>query len=164
MLDTGSMRSARDRVDSVRGFNRFYTRQIGLLGQGYLASPFTLSEVRVLYELAHRDAPTAADIGKALDLDAGYLSRMLAIFRKRGLLARKASAKDARQSHLSLTAKGRAAFGRLEAKSAANVSDMIGRLSPTDQNRLTDAMATIVTLLGERAEPKTPYLLRGHQP
>src|SRR5579862_98029 len=118
-------RSEPGHVDAVRRFNRFYTRQIGLLGKGYLASPFTLSEVRVLYELAHRDSPTAAEVAKALGLDAGYLSRTLAGFQKRGFLARKASAQDARQSHLALTAKGRAAFRTLEAKTEAGVSKMI---------------------------------------
>jgi DNA-binding MarR family transcriptional regulator/GNAT superfamily N-acetyltransferase len=156
-----------DRVDAVRGFNRFYTRQIGLLGKGYLDSPFTLAEVRVLYELAHRDAPTAAEIGKALGLDAGYLSRMLRSFQNGGFLARKASQKDARQNHLWLTKKGRVSFGALEAKSAAGVSKMLERLSPAEQNRLTGSMGTIESLLGEQAEsttPKTPYLLRAHQP
>ncbi len=151
-------------VDAVRRFNRFYTRQIGLLGKGYLDSPFTLAEVRVLYELAHRSAPTASEIAQALGLDAGYLSRMLLSFRKRGYLARKASEKDARQSHLLLTRKGRAAFQGLEARSAAGVSKMIERLPPAEQNRLTDAMRTIEGLLGEQVEPKAPYLLRTHQP
>jgi DNA-binding MarR family transcriptional regulator/GNAT superfamily N-acetyltransferase len=151
-------------VDAVRRFNRFYTRQIGLLGKGYLDSPFTLAEVRVLYEVAHREAPTAVEIAKALGLDAGYLSRMLLSFRKRGYLARKTSEKDARQSHLSLTRKGRAAFDGLEARSVAGVSKMIGGLPPDEQNRLADAMRTIEGLLGERVEPKAPYLLRAHQP
>jgi DNA-binding MarR family transcriptional regulator/GNAT superfamily N-acetyltransferase len=151
-------------VDAVRRFNRFYTRQIGLLGKGYLDSPFTLAEVRVLYEVVHRGSPTASEIAQALGLDAGYLSRMLLSFRKRGYLARKASEKDARQSHLSLTRKGRAAFDELEAKSAAAVSKMIDGLPPAAQNRLTDAMRTIEGLLGERVEPKAPYLLRTHQP
>jgi DNA-binding MarR family transcriptional regulator/GNAT superfamily N-acetyltransferase len=162
------MPGAKESVNAVRSFNRFYTRQIGLLGKGYLDSPFTLAEVRVLYELAHRGAPTAAEIAKALGLDAGYLSRMLLSFRKRGFLARKASEVDARQSHLSLTKKGREAFGALEAKSEAGVSKMIERLSPADQNRLTRAMGTIESLLDERAAesstPNTPYLLRTHQP
>lgn len=158
------MNDAKDCVDAVRRFNRFYTRQIGLLGQGYLDSPFTLAEVRVLYELAHRKACTAAEIAKALGLDAGYLSRMLASFRKRGFLARKASEQDGRQSHLSLTRKGGAAFGGLEAKSQAGVSKMLERLSATEQNRLTAAMGNIERLLGEGADPKAPYLLRGHQP
>jgi len=153
-----------DRVDAVRRFNRFYTRQIGLLGKGYLESPFTLAEVRVLYELAHRDSPTASEIAQALGLDAGYLSRMLLSFRKRGFLARKTSDRDARQSHLSLTGKGRMAFAGLEAKSVAGVSKLMERLSPVEQSRLIGAMGTIEGLLGERAEPKAPYLLRTHQP
>jgi DNA-binding MarR family transcriptional regulator/GNAT superfamily N-acetyltransferase len=152
------------RTGAVRRFNRFYTRQIGLLGKGYLDSPFTLAEVRVLYELAHRNALTAAEIAKTLGLDAGYLSRMLLSFRKREYLVRQTSEKDARQNHLSLTPKGHAAFRQLEAKSEAEIGAMIGRLSATDQNRLTSAMATIEGLLDERAEPKTPYLLRTHQP
>jgi DNA-binding MarR family transcriptional regulator/ribosomal protein S18 acetylase RimI-like enzyme len=158
------VRSLKDRVGAVRRFNRFYTRQIGLLGQGYLDSAFTLAEVRVLYELAHRESPTAAEIAKALGLDAGYLSRMLSSFRRRGYLARKASEEDARQNHLSLTGKGSAAFAGLEAKSEAEVGAMIKGLSPADQNRLTASMETIEGLLGERAEPKMPYLLRTHQP
>jgi len=158
------MSSAKDRVSAIREFNRFYTRQIGLLGKGYLDSPFTLAEVRVLYELAHRDSPTAGEIAKALGLDAGYLSRMLLSFQKRGFLARTASDNDARRSHLSLTKKGRAAFDALEAKSEAEVSKMIGRLPAGDQNRLAAALATIENLLGERTDPKTPYLLRAHQP
>jgi DNA-binding MarR family transcriptional regulator/GNAT superfamily N-acetyltransferase len=152
------------RIDSIRRFNRFYTRQIGLLGKGYLDSPFPLAEVRVLYELANRDSPTAGDIAKTLGLDAGYLSRMLLGFRRRGFLARKVSATDARVSHLSLTRKGQAAFQELEAKSEAGVSKMIGKLSPAEQNRFVAALGTIEELLGARAEPKTPYLLRSHQP
>lgn len=151
-------------VDAVRRFNRFYTRQIGLLGKGYLDSPFTLAEVRVLYEVAHRGSPTASEIAQALGLDAGYLSRMLLSFRKQGYLARKTSEKDARQSHLSLTRKGRAAFDGLEAKSAAGVAKMIEGLPPAEQDRLTEAMRTIEGLLGKRVEPKAPYLLRTHQP
>jgi DNA-binding MarR family transcriptional regulator/GNAT superfamily N-acetyltransferase len=158
------MPSVQDSIHSIRRFNRFYTGQIGLLGKSYLDSPFTLVEVRVLYEVARRDAPTAAEIAKALQLDAGYLSRMLLSFQKRGFLARKASKKDARQSHLSLTTNGRAAFGALEAKSAAGVAKMIEGLSASEQNRLTGAMGTIESLLGERVEPKVPYLLRTHQP
>jgi DNA-binding MarR family transcriptional regulator/ribosomal protein S18 acetylase RimI-like enzyme len=153
-----------DRVDAVRRFNRFYTRQIGLLGRGYLDSPFTLAEVRVLYEVEHRESPTASEVAKALGLDAGYLSRMLQSFHQRGLLARKASEQDGRQSHLALTRRGRAAFGALEAKSQAGVSKMLERLSPLEQNRLTSAMETIESLLGEPVEPKSPYLLRAHQP
>ncbi|HTW63770.1 MAG TPA: helix-turn-helix domain-containing GNAT family N-acetyltransferase [Bryobacteraceae bacterium] len=151
-------------VDAVRRFNRFYTRQIGLLGQGYLDSPFTLAEVRVLYEIAHGGSPAAAGIAKALGLDPGYLSRMLRSFQNRGLLVRRPSQADARQSHLSLTRKGRAAFEALEKKSQAGVAKMIGQMSPAEQIRLTSAMQTIQELLGERPEPRAPYLLRAHQP
>jgi DNA-binding MarR family transcriptional regulator/GNAT superfamily N-acetyltransferase len=158
------MPSAKDHVGAIREFNRFYTRQIGLLGKGYLDSPFTLAEVRVLYELAHQDSPTAGEVAKALGLDAGYLSRMLLSFRKRGFLAREASEQDARRTHLSLTKKGRAAFDVLEAKSEAEVAKMIGRLSAGEQHRLAAAMSTIENLLGQRADPKVPYLVRTHQP
>src|SRR5271165_7074172 len=101
-------------VAAVRGFNRFYTRRIGALGAGHLASPFSLTEVRVLYELAHREGPTASELAKDLGLDPGYLSRILLKFRRRGMLAKKPSASDGRQSHLALTAKGRKAFAPLE--------------------------------------------------
>lgn len=95
------------RAAAVRRFNRFYTRQIGLLRNGYLQSSLSLTEVRVLYELAHRDGPTAAELSKELDIDAGYLSRILLAFRKRGFLLRRPSPEDARQTHLSLSQKGR---------------------------------------------------------
>src|ERR1700694_2148124 len=98
------------RVADVRRFNRFYTRQIGLLQEGDLKSPFSRSEGRVLYELAHRERPTATELGRDLGLDAGYLSRILAGFQKRGLLKRTQSKNDGRQSHLALTQRGQAAF------------------------------------------------------
>ena len=93
---------------AVRRFNRFYTRQIGVLRKNYLDSPYSLGEMRVLYELAHGGATTASDIGRALDLDAGYLSRVLRSFEKRGFISRKPSRADARQSDIALTARGAA--------------------------------------------------------
>ncbi|MGA9429223.1 MAG: MarR family transcriptional regulator, partial [Xanthobacteraceae bacterium] len=98
---------AEDRVATVRGFNRFYTRQIGVLRKTFLDSPYSLGEARVLYEIAGRDAPTASEVGRALDLDAGYLSRVLRNFEKRGLIRRTTSTDDARHSHLTLTPRGR---------------------------------------------------------
>ncbi len=151
-------------ADSVRAFNRFYTKQIGLLRKGYLDSPFSLAEVRVLYELAHRKNPIAAEISKELDLDAGYLSRLLAKFEKRGLIARKASGTDARQSHLSLTARGRQAFAPLEVKTQKQVDSMLAKLPGADQQRLVDAMHTIEKLLGAQPEPTNSYILRSHRP
>jgi DNA-binding MarR family transcriptional regulator/N-acetylglutamate synthase-like GNAT family acetyltransferase len=150
-------------VEAVRSFNRFYTLQIGLLHQGYLKSPFSLTEVRVLYELAHRVKPTAAELSKELGIDAGYLSRILLNFEKRGLIGRKPSQNDGRQSHLSLTQKGRKAFAPLKAKAHAEIATLLHKLPASEQNRLIEAMHAIEKILGAPAEP-TPYLLRPHQP
>jgi DNA-binding MarR family transcriptional regulator/GNAT superfamily N-acetyltransferase len=152
------------RIAAVRRFNRFYTRQIGVLRRNYLDSPYSLGEMRVLYELAHGGARTASDIGRALDLDAGYLSRLLRGFAKRGLISRRTSADDARQSHLSLTARGKRVFAPFEQRSQRQVADMLAKLSCDDQARLVAAMATIERLLGEGAAPKRDYVLRTHRP
>jgi len=152
------------RVQTVRRFNRFYTKQIGVLHEALYRSPFSLTEVRVLYELAHRDDPTATAIGKELGIDAGYLSRILRDFGKRGLLRRKRSQSDPRQSLLSLTAKGRKVFEPLNERSNAEVRTMLGSLSAAQQDRMVRAMETIERLLGPRQEDKAPYLLRPHQP
>src|SRR5580658_4231127 len=97
------------RIAAVRSFNRFYTRQIGVLRKNFLDSPYTLGEARVLYEIGRRRLPTASDVGRALDLDAGYLSRVLRNFEKSGLIERTTSVRDARQRHLALTARGKKA-------------------------------------------------------
>ena len=136
----------------MRRFNRFYTRQLGVLRKTYLDSPYSLGEARVLYEIASGRAPTASDIGRALDLDAGYLSRMLRNFEKRGLIERNASASDARQSHLALSPRGRKAFAPLEQRSQRDTGAMLGRLTPADQARLIAAMTTIEKLL-DRVRP-----------
>ena len=155
---------ARQRVDAVRSFNRFYTKQIGVLHEGLLGSSYSLTEVRILYELAHRNQPTAAELGRELGLDAGYLSRILRNFERRGLVAKARSTADGRQSLLSLTAQGRKAFAPLNARSHDEVAAMLGRLSATEQGQLLEAMRIIQALLGGRTEPKVPYVLRPHQP
>ena len=139
-----------DRVASVRRFNRFYTRQIGLLRKTYLDTPYSLGEMRVLHELAHPsiDNPTAKDIGRALDLDAGYLSRVLRNFEKRGLVKRTTSKNDARQSHLSLTAQGRKFFLPAEQRSQEDVAEMLSKLGDREQTELVNAMHTIEKMLG----------------
>jgi DNA-binding MarR family transcriptional regulator/N-acetylglutamate synthase-like GNAT family acetyltransferase len=136
------------RISAVRAFNRFYTRQLGVLGQRLLESPFSLSEARVLYELAHRDDAAAKELGIELDLDAGYLSRIVRKFADDGLISRKPLPADRRQQQLSLTAKGRQAFAKLDRRSHEDVARMLGLMSETDQQRLAGAMAAIEDLIG----------------
>lgn len=153
------------RADAVRSFNRFYTRQIGALGEHHLASRFSLTEMRVLYELAHRDGPTATALGRDLGLDAGYLSRILRRFETRRLIGRAPSPTDARHSLLRLTRQGRAAFAPLEARARADVEALLGRIAPPAQRQVVEAMDTIARLLGAPAADRAePYLLRPHQP
>ena len=152
------------RIEAVRRFNRFYTTQIGVLHKGYLESPFSLTEVRVLYELAHREKTTASELARELGLDAGYLSRILRGFKKRGLIDRKTSEGDGRQSLLWLTAKGQEVFAPLNARAHDDIGAMLGRLSSVEQGRLIGAIRTIEELLGATPEPKVPFLLRPHQP
>ncbi|WP_164018145.1 bifunctional helix-turn-helix transcriptional regulator/GNAT family N-acetyltransferase [Pyxidicoccus trucidator] len=152
-------------VAAVRHFNRFYTQKIGVLHEGHLESDFSLTEVRVLYELANREKPTAAELSRDLALDPGYLSRVLRGFGSRGLMARERSEADGRQSLMRLTRRGQDAFARLNARSSDEVGALLARLSPTGQRRLLDAMRTIEELLGGKVETeKAPYLLRQHRP
>src|ERR1700682_5721378 len=160
------MMAIRQRIAAVRGFNRFYTRQIGVLRKTFLDSPYSLAEARVLYEIASGRSSTAPQTGRALDLDAGYLSRVLRNFEKHGLIRRKVSARDARQSHLTLTARRHSAYAPLERRSQHDTDAMLGKLVPAEQARLIAAMSTIETLLGggtpETAQPG--YILRAPQP
>ena len=152
-------------ISAVRSFNRFYTKQIGILHQGYLDSPFSLSEGRVLYELAHRDHPTATAIAKDLDLDPGYLSRILVKFEKLRLIARTREDHDARSTRLSLTSRGRAAFTKLDRGAEREVRAMLSKLAPPERASLIASMGTIERLLtAQPPDPKTPYLIRTHQP
>jgi DNA-binding MarR family transcriptional regulator/GNAT superfamily N-acetyltransferase len=151
-----------DRIAAVRRFNRFYTQRIGVLQDGLLHSPFSLTEARVLYELAQRDQPIASEIGRDLGLDPGYLSRILRSFQRRGLIARLPSSDDGRRRHLSLTAVGRSAFAPLDAGSREAVGAMLSTLSQPGQARLTVAMQEIERLLAPAAD-MPPFLLRAHR-
>jgi DNA-binding MarR family transcriptional regulator/N-acetylglutamate synthase-like GNAT family acetyltransferase len=151
-------------VPAVRRFNRFYTKQIGVLQRGWLGSPFSLPEARVLYEVANHDQPTATDVGKELGLDAGYLSRMLRTLVHRGVVHRTRSTADGRRSHLSLTRRGQAAFVQLNRQTQEDVASMLGALSSGDQRRLVSAMAVIEELLGARPEGPASYVLRPPRP
>jgi DNA-binding MarR family transcriptional regulator/GNAT superfamily N-acetyltransferase len=148
------------RVGAVRRFNRLYTQRIGVLQDGFLRTPFSLAEARVLYELSRREKVTATEIATELGLDHGYLSRILRGFGERGLVAKTASPNDRRQSLLSLTTKGRMAFAPLDQGSQKEVAGMIGKLSAADQDRVVAAMRTIESLLAESPSADVPYILR----
>ena len=150
-------------IAAVRAFNRFYTRKLGVLDQHFVNSAFSLSEARVLYELAHRDDLAAKEIGIELGLDPGYLSRIVQNFDEKGLITRKPLASDRRQVRLSLTAKGRAAFAKLAQSSQDEVAAMLAALSPGDAKLLTGAMSAIEDLLEPRARERAPVLLRSHR-
>jgi DNA-binding MarR family transcriptional regulator/predicted N-acetyltransferase YhbS len=149
-----------DRIDTVRRFNRFYTRRLGLLRKGFLDSRFSLGELRVLYEISARDRPTATDLVRDLDLDPGYLSRLLGRFESQDLVTRTPSATDARQRHLALTPLGRKTFAPFERRSQQDAAAMLAALSETDQHRLTAAMQTIEQILAPPARPAAPFVLR----
>lgn len=149
-----------DIIAAVRRFNRFYTQRLGVLQEAWLDSPFTLTEARVLYELTQRAEATATDIGTELGLDAGYLSRLLRSFEKQGLIARRPSPDDARQSLVSLTPKGRKAFRPLEERSTQQVGGSLAPLSPADQRRLVAAMGTITNLLDQGHDKPRAAILR----
>jgi DNA-binding MarR family transcriptional regulator/GNAT superfamily N-acetyltransferase len=156
------------RVAALRRFNRFYTRRIGVLGAGLLESPFSLTEVRVLYELANREEPSAAEIGRELGLDPGYLSRILRGLRKRKLLATRAAPGDRRRTLLALTDEGRAVFAQLDQRSSTEIEVMLRTLSGDRQRQLLGAMESIEQLLGGSPEhvpsSREPYLLRAPEP
>jgi DNA-binding MarR family transcriptional regulator/GNAT superfamily N-acetyltransferase len=157
-------RETEDPVQTIRSFNRFYTRQIGVLQKGLLQSPYTLLEVRLLYELAHHDNVTATELSQELGIDAGYLSRILSNFQKRGWMSRKRHPADRRQTLLALTPKGRATLQPLEEKSNQQVQSMLDNIPFDVRQGLLRAMNRIREILdpGERSEQ--PYLLRTHQP
>ncbi len=153
----------RDRIDAVRRFNRFYTTKIGALHDPYKA-PFSLTETRVLYELVHRDKPSAGDLGRELGLDPGYLSRILTSFENQRLVTRTVSKEDARQHILVLTAKGRSVFEQLNASTEEEIGALLEKVSPAEQARAVKAMGAIEEVFGEQSQPKVPYILRSHHP
>ncbi len=155
-----------DRVAAVRRFNRFFTRHIGALQEGLLHSPYPLAEARVLFELAQRDDPTAAGLGRELGLDPGYLSRILARLGQQGLVDKIRSESDGRRRILRLTPEGERAFALLDQRSAEEVAELLGDLSEEDQQRLLEAMAVIVGLLDKTKGFKfsEPFCLRPPEP
>lgn len=156
--------NARDHVDAIRHFNRFYTRQIGVLQQTLLESPFSLTEVRVLYELEKNETTTASALRRELGLDAGYLSRILRGFAKRGFLEKRPSPDDGRETLLALTAAGATAFRGLDLQSSKQVGEMLGEVAIADRGRLVEAMQRIERLLSPVPAEPVPYILRPPHP
>lgn len=151
-------------VQAVRHFSRFYTRRIGILHERLLGSDYSLTEVRVLYELAHRESATAKEIGDDLGLDAGYLSRILNRFAKSRLILRERSTKDARQVLLRLTRKGRSVFDPLDRQSSVQVAEMLRRLSHHGRRRLITALRDVESALATASESESAVQLRTHRP
>ncbi len=147
-------------AESIRRFNRFYTRQLGLLEECLLNSEFSLTEARVLFELAQCETGTARALGKELMLDAGYLSRLLKKFEARGLISRAVSSIDGRETSLSLTEAGRATFAPLNEASREQAASLVAHLDEARQHSLLRAMQTITALLTHAGEPPVPYILR----
>src|SRR6266568_2312215 len=151
-MDATSSTVSPAQVKAVRGFNRFYTQRIGVLDP-YLGSDLSLTEVRVLYELAHRDQPTATELVRDLALDAGYLSRILGRFEARAWLARMPSPEDARQSLLKLTQAGHQAFAPLQQKSRDEAAALLAGVPPAAREQLIAAMSTVQQLLEAAHRP-----------
>jgi DNA-binding MarR family transcriptional regulator/predicted GNAT family acetyltransferase len=156
--------SSERRIAAVRRFNRFYTQRIGVLRGAWLDSAFSLTEARVLYEIKQRGTATASEIGRDLVLDAGYLSRMLRGFHKRGLIRKDSSPDDARQTLLAMTAAGRKAFAPLEAQSDRDAAAMLGRIVEPEQDWLVGAMQTIENLIEAKAPAGARVTLRKPRP
>lgn len=158
------MSSLAARVDAVRRFTRFYMLFAGVLHRRLLDSPYSLTEARVIYELAHHETATAAELAGELNLDSGYLSRILKGFEKKGLIARRPSESDGRASLLTLTEAGEAAFAELNARSRAEFAAKLERLGEAGQAEVVEAMARIQARLAEGAPRRAPYILRPHRP
>ena len=153
------------RVAAVRRFSRFYTKQIGILAEVLLRSPFSLAEVRVMYELAHAKGVSAVDLAEELRMDPGYLSRILRRFRKAGLVRRETSAVDGRRHLLTLTDRGRRTFATLDRRQEEDVAVLLARASVAGQRRVVESMRAIEEVLnGSAVATRAPYILRQPEP
>ena len=152
-----------DRVAAVRAFNRFYTARIGVLRDGLLRTPHSLTEARVLYELGQRPVTEVADLRRELDIDAGFLSRLLARLQSNGLVARERSTADGRRQRIRLTEEGTAAFAELDHRSADEIGAVLHALSEDDQRRLVAAMDTVRDIL-THTQPAAGFVLRAPRP
>ncbi len=164
MSDAGEGdRVTAQQIDAVRRFNRFYTVELGILDQGLLDSPLSLTEARVMYELFHREQSTAADLGKQLRIDPGYLSRILRRFQQRGWLVRETSTSDRRQVQLRLSRRGQRSFTALDRRSRDQIAALLGRCTASDQSRMVGAMEAIERALVPPAARGAGYVIRQHR-
>lgn len=152
------------KIDVIRRFNRFFTRRIGVLREGLLHTPYSLTEARILFEIANRDNLSGSDLSRELGLDPGYLSRILSGLERRNLIEKTPSKADARRRLLALTPEGEDAFSLLDARSRQEVAQMLGELSEEEQQRLLQAMRTIEGLLDKDLKYSELFLLRTHEP
>jgi DNA-binding MarR family transcriptional regulator/GNAT superfamily N-acetyltransferase len=153
-----------NRVDAVRRFNRFYTRRIGVLQPQFLGGPYSLPEARVLYELGQRGECTASELGTDLDLDLGYLSRLLQGLKRQALVYGERSREDGRQTRLSLTGRGRKAYLQLDSRSRDEVGGMLAKLAAPEQARLVVALQTVESVLEKNSKAEKNITLRPHRP
>lgn len=161
-----ALESSEDRISAIRRFNRFYTRQIGVLREGLLHSSYSLTEARILFELAQNDGLTASRLCRELGLDPGYLSRILARLEQQGLLERVRSEKDGRQRLMRLTPEGKREFSTLDQRSREEVAEMLNGFSEEEQGRLLKAMRVIENVLdkGSGLKFSEPFILRPPEP
>ncbi len=157
-------KTSEERIGAVRHFNRFFTRQIGVLREGLLHSPYSLTEARILFELAHREGLIASDLCRELGLDAGYLSRILVGLEQQWLIEKVRSESDGRQRLLRLTSEGEKAAALLDQRSRDEVAEMLNDHSEEDQQRLLKAMQTIESILDRGLKFSEPFFLRQHEP
>lgn len=152
------------KISAVRHFNRFFTRQIGVLQEGLLHSPYPLTDARILFELGYRDRVTASDLCRELGLDAGYLSRILSRLEQQGLIKKVRAQNDGRQRLLRLTSHGQDAFALLDQRSRDEVLELLNELNIDEQQNLLQAMQTIESILTRGLKYSGPFFLRSHQP
>jgi DNA-binding MarR family transcriptional regulator/N-acetylglutamate synthase-like GNAT family acetyltransferase len=159
-----STNTLEDRINAIRRFNRFITRQIGVLREGLLHTPYSPTEARIIFELANNETLTASELINDLGLDAGYLSRMITSLEGKGIVEKTRSKSDGRQRLLHLTSEGQSAFELLDKRSRDEVTDMLDDLEEKDQQRLFKAMQTIEDIFSEGLKYSQPYVLRPHEP
>jgi DNA-binding MarR family transcriptional regulator/predicted N-acetyltransferase YhbS len=162
--NTSASPALESQIAAIRGFSRFYTRKLGIIEPKLLASPWTLQEARIIYEIAQHDSCTATDLVQILGLDAGFLSRTLQALQRRQIVARKPSKADRRANELALTAKGRAAFAELDRRSRDEVGALLAELDDRERSAVVNAMTVIAQALEPPARKPAGFMLRNHRP